>query len=71
MALRILFSLAAILLVIPTSVFAHEGHGHYPATQVFHYLTSPEHIVQSSIVVAAFIGFLLFQGVKSLKKTNK
>ena len=58
----------AILLVFPTTaIFAHEGHGQYPATQVFHYLTSPEHIIQTSLVIAAFAGYLLFQGIRKLR----
>lgn len=61
----------AILLLIPASVFAHEGHGHYPANQALHYLTSPEHIIQTSLVVAAFVGFLLFQGVKKLRSSKR
>jgi hypothetical protein len=71
MITRKLFALATALLALPAGVFAHEGHGHYPASQVLHYLTAPEHIVQTSIVVAAFAGFLLFQGVRSLKKSRQ
>ena len=71
MATRILFSLAVVFLVLPTSVFAHEGHGQYPASQVWHYLTAPEHIVQTSIVVAAFVSFLLYKGIKSMKKAKQ
>ncbi len=63
--------LSAILLLVPVTMFAHEGHGHYPATQVWHYLTSPGHIVQTSIVVAAFVAILVFQGVKRLKASKR
>ena len=62
--------LPAILLLVPFTMFAHEGHGHYPATQVWHYLTAPGHIVQTSIVVAAFVAILVFQGVKRLKASK-
>lgn len=62
----------AFLLVLPaTSLFAHEGHGSYPATQLFHYLTAPEHIVQTSLVVLAFLAVVMVQGVKVVSKKRK
>lgn len=70
MSSRILLSLAAAAL-LPSIASAHDGHGHYPATQLLHYLTAPEHIVQTSLVVGALVAYLLFQGVKWVKKARQ
>jgi hypothetical protein len=69
MSSRILLSLGAAAL-LPTIASAHDGHGHYPATQLLHYLTAPEHIVQTSLVVGALVAYLLFRSVKWAKKAR-
>ena len=61
--------IAALILLLPTTgLFAHAGHGHYPASQFWHYITAPEHLVQTLLVAGAVVALFVFLSVRSVKR---
>ncbi len=56
---KALFSLS--LLLAPVSLMAHEGHGTGAGHELWHYLSSPAHIIPAAIVLAVTVAILLFR----------
>lgn len=56
---KALFSL--FLLLGPLSLMAHEGHGTGAGHELWHYLSSPAHIIPAAVVLAVTVALLLFR----------
>ena len=52
MQTRILTLLTFIALLSPTVVLAHAGHGTFDGINLWHYLTSPMHLISAMVVLA-------------------
>ena len=51
-----IFTLLALFLVLsPRIVLAHAGHGTLDGTNLWHYLTSPLHLIYALIVLAVAV----------------
>ncbi len=55
--------LTLLLLSLPFGAWAHEGHSHFDATALVHYIFTLEHGLPLLIVVAAF-GWLVFRSYR-------
>ena len=53
--------LSLSLLSAPMSLMAHEGHGTGAGHELWHYLSSPAHIIPAAIVLAVTVAILLFR----------
>jgi hypothetical protein len=45
-----------IIALAPTSLFAHEGHGHIPGSHPLHYMAEPFHVLVFLVAVSAIAG---------------
>jgi hypothetical protein len=61
-------TLALVLLLGPTLLWAHAGHGHDNPLSPGHYVTNPEHSVQLVLIVSASVAFawLINRSIKKL-----
>lgn len=63
MRTRILTLLAFFVVLSPTAVFAHIGHGGFDGITLWHYITSPLHLISVIAILSAVI-----LGVRYYKK---
>ena len=51
-----IFTLLALFVVLsPTVLFAHAGHGTFDGINLWHYLTSPLHLISTMVVLAVVV----------------
>ncbi len=60
--------LSLSLLSAPMSLMAHEGHGTGAGHELWHYLSSPAHIIPAAIVLAVTVAILLFRRRKAAEE---
>jgi len=49
-----------ILALAPTTLFAHEGHGHTSGSHPLHYLAEPFHVMVLLVAVSAIAGVVFY-----------
>lgn len=54
-------------MLLPTLLFAHDGHGHLPGSHPLHYVAEPLHVVIGLVAVSA-IGGLLYSMLRKKRK---
>ena len=55
MRTRFLTLLVFFVILSPTLVLAHAGHGTFDGINLWHYLTSPLHLISTTLVLAATV----------------
>lgn len=55
MRTRIFTLITFLSIFVPSMVMAHPGHGTYDGISIWHYLTSPVHLISAVAIVAVNI----------------
>ena len=60
--------LSLLLLLGPLGLSAHAGHGAGAGHELWHYLSSPAHIIPAAIVLAVTVAILLYRRRQAAKE---